>query len=175
MKVQSLCLAALAALLLTGIRGEACSNVIVSRGASADGSCMVSYAADSHVLFGELYFHPAGRFRSGSRLDIVEWDTYKPLGSIHQIPRTYKTVGNMNEKQLIIGETTWGGREEQVDTAGIMDYGSLIYVTLQRAATARAAIDTIVSLANRYGYPSEGESFSIADANEAWVMDLVGK
>ena len=175
MKVQSLCLAALAALLLAGVRGEACSNVIVSRGASADGSCMVSYAADSHVLYGELYFHPAGRFRPGSRLNIIEWDTYKPLGSIHQIPRTYKTVGNMNEKQLIIGETTWGGREEQVDTAGIMDYGSLIYVTLQRAATARAAIDTIVSLANRYGYPSEGESFSIADAKEAWVMDLVGK
>jgi dipeptidase len=175
MKVQSLCLAALAALLFAGVRAEACSNVIVTRGASADGSCMVSYAADSHVLYGELYFHPAGRFRAGSKLDIIEWDTYKPLGQIHQIPRTYKTVGNMNEKQLIIGETTWGGREEQVDTTGIMDYGSLIYITLQRAATARAAIDTIVSLANRYGYPSEGESFSIADKDEAWVMDLVGK
>ena len=175
MKVQSLCLAALAALLLAGVRGEACSNVIITKGASADGSCMVSYAADSHVLFGELYYTPAGKFRKGSRLQITEWDTYKPLGEIHQIPRTFKTVGNMNEKQVIIGETTWGGREEQADSTGIMDYGSLIYVTLQRAATARAAIDTIVSLANRYGYPSEGESFSIADANEAWVMDLVGK
>jgi len=175
MKVQSLCLAALAALLLAGIRAEACSNVIITRGASADGSCMISYSADSHQLYGELYFHPAARWRAGSMLDIVEWDTYKPLGQIHQIPRTYKTVGNMNEKQLIIGETTWGGREEQADPAGIMDYGSLIYVTLQRAATARAAIDTIVSLANRYGYPSEGESFSIADKDEAWVMDIVGK
>jgi dipeptidase len=126
MKVQSLCLAALAALLLAGIRAEACSNVIITRGASADGSCMISYAADSHQLYGELYFHPAARWRAGSMLDIVEWDTYKPLGQIHQIPRTYKTVGNMNEKQLIIGETTWGGREEQADPAGIMDYGSLI-------------------------------------------------
>ena len=175
MKVQSLCLAALAVFLLAGPRAEACSNVIISRGASADGSCMVSYAADSHVLFGELYYTPAGRFRKGAKLDIIEWDTYKPLGQIHQIPRTFKTVGNMNEKQVIIGETTWGGREEQADSTGIMDYGSLIYVTLQRAASARAAIDTIVSLANRYGYPSEGESFSIADKDEAWVMDLVGK
>ena len=175
MKVQSLCLAAFAVLLLSGVRAEACSNVIVSRGASADGSCMVSYAADSHQLYGELYFRPSGKFRAGSRLDIIEWDTYKPLGQIHQIAHTYKTVGNMNEKQLIIGETTWGGREEQADPAGIMDYGSLIYITLQRAATARAAIDTIVSLAGRYGYPSEGESFSIADKDEAWVMDIVGK
>ncbi len=175
MKVQSLCLAALAAILLAGARAEACTNVIITRGASADGSCMVSYAADSHVLYGELYFTPAGRFRKGAKLDIIEWDTYKPLGQIHQIPRTYKTVGNMNEKQLIIGETTWGGREEQADSTGIMDYGSLIYVTLQRAATARAAIDTIVSLANRYGYPSEGETFSIADKDEAWIMDIVGK
>ncbi len=175
MKVKTMCLAALAALLISGLRGEACSNVIVTKGASADGSCMVSYAADSHVLYGELYFHPAGKFRSGAKLDITEWDTYKPLGQIHQIARTYQTVGNMNEKQLIIGETTWGGREEQADSTGIMDYGSLIYITLQRAATARAAIDTIVSLANRYGYPSEGETFSIADKDEAWVMDLVGK
>ncbi len=175
MKIQSLCLAAIAASLVWVQHADACSNVIISAGASADGSCMVSYAADSHQLFGELYFTPAGRFRKGARLRITEWDTAKPLGEIHQIPRTFKTVGNMNEKQLIIGETTWGGREEQVDTNGIMDYGSLIYVTLQRAATARAAIDTIVSLANRYGYPSEGESFSIADPHEAWVMDLVGK
>ena len=175
MKVQSICLAVVAALFLAGVRGEACTNVIISKGASADGSCMVSYAADSHVLYGELYFRRAMKFGPRAWQKINEWDTYRFLGYIHQIPKTYQTVGNMNEKQLVIGETTWGGREEQVDTAGIMDYGSLIYVTLQRAATARAAIDTIVSLANRYGYPSEGESFSIADANEAWVMDLVGK
>ena len=168
-------LAAVAALGLSQLPCGACTNVIVTRGASADGSCMVSYAADSHALFGELYSSPRARHRKGTTLDIREWDTARPLGRIHQIRRTFQTMGNMNECQLIIGETTWGGREEQVDTAGIMDYGSLIYVTLQRAATARAAIDTIVSLANRYGYPSEGESFSIADKEEAWIMDLVGK
>ena len=159
---------------LTG-RADACSNVIVSRGASADGSCMISYAADSHSLFGELYFHKAGRFKAGSTLDIIEWDTARPLGSISQVPRTWQTVGNMNERQLIIGETTYGGREELVDTTGIMDYGSLIYITLQRASTAREAIQTIVALADEYGYPSEGETFSIADPREAWVMDLIGK
>jgi dipeptidase len=156
-------------------RTDACTNVIVSPGASADGSAIVSYAADSHSLFGELYFRPAGRFRTGSSLAIREWDTHKPLGSIAQVERTFQTVGNMNQHQLIIGETTWGGREEQMDPAGIMDYGSLIYVTLQRARTAREAIETIVDLANTYGYPSEGETFSIADPQEAWVMDLVGK
>ena len=156
-------------------RTDACTNVIVSPGASADGSAIVSYAADSHSLFGELYFRPAARFRAGSSLAIREWDTGRPLGSIAQVARTYQTVGNMNQHQLIIGETTWGGREEQMDPAGIMDYGSLIYVTLQRARTAREAIETIVDLANTYGYPSEGETFSIADPQEAWVMDLVGK
>lgn len=162
-------------LFFTAWHTDACTNVIITAGASADGSCMVSYAADSHWLFGALQFTPAGRFKSGSMLAITEWDTSKPLGSIEQVPHTYQTAGNMNEHQLIIGETTWGGREEQMDTTGIMDYGSLIYVTLQRAATAREAIQTIVSLANRYGYPSEGETFSIADSKEAWIMDLVGK
>ncbi len=165
----------LLAMLLNASRAEACTNVIITAGASADGSCMVSYAADSHLLYGELYFTPAGRFKPGSMLDIYEWDTQKPLGQIAQISRTYQTMGNMNEHQLIIAETTWGGREEQADPEGIMDYGSLIYVTLQRARTAREAIETIVSLANTYGYPSEGETFSIADTKEAWVMDLVGK
>lgn len=156
-------------------RSEACSNVIVTKGASSDGSVMVSYAADSHWLFGELYYKRAASWKSGSMLPIVEWDTQKPLGQITQVARTYQTTGNMNEHQLIIAETTWGGREEQIDPAGIMDYGSLIYVTLQRAKTAREAIETIVSLANEYGYPSEGETFSIADTSEAWIMDLVGK
>ena len=156
-------------------RTDACTNVIISPGASADGSAIVSYAADSHSLFGELYFRPAGRFRAGSSLAIREWDTHKPLGSIAQVERTFQTVGNMNQYQLIIGETTWGGREEQMDPAGVMDYGSLIYITLQRARTAREAIETIVDLANTYGYPSEGETFSIADPHEAWIMDLVGK
>ena len=165
----------LLAALLVEYRADACSNIIITRGASKDGSCMVSYAADSHQLFGELYFTPAGRFKAGSMLNIRDWDTQKPLGAIEQVERTWQTVGNMNSRQLIIAETTWGGREEQIDENGIMDYGSLIYVTLQRAATAREAIRTIVDLANRYGYPSEGETFSIADTEEAWIMDLVGK
>ncbi|MCR4859982.1 MAG: C69 family dipeptidase [Bacteroidales bacterium] len=154
---------------------DACTNVIVTPGASADGSSIVSYAADSHGLFGELYFRPAARFRAGTALAIREWDTNRPLGSIDQVAATYQTVGNMNQYQLIIGETTWGGREEQVNTDGVMDYGSLIYITLQRAKTAREAIQVIADLANTYGYPSEGETFSIADTGEAWVMDLVGK
>ena len=161
--------------LLAAGRTDACTNVIVTPGASADGSSLISYSADSHTLFGELYFRPAARFRAGSMLPIRDWDSGRPLGSIDQVARTWQTVGNMNQYQLIIGETTWGGREEQADPAGIMDYGSLIYVTLQRARTAREAIQTIVDLANRYGYPSEGESFSIADPKECWVMDLVGK
>ncbi|MCQ2141358.1 MAG: C69 family dipeptidase [Bacteroidales bacterium] len=156
-------------------RADACTNVIVTKGASADGSCMVTYAADSHALYGELYFHKAAKWKAGSWLDITEWDTYRPTGKIAQVPYTFQTVGNMNEHQLIIAETTWGGREELADPNGIMDYGSLIYITLQRAKTAREAIETIVALANEYGYPSEGESFSIADTEEAWVMDLVGK
>lgn len=161
--------------LLAESRAGACTNVIITPGASADGSSIVSYAADSHTLYGELYFTPAGRFRPGARLQIREWDTQKPLGSIEQVPATFQTVGNMNEHQLTIAETTWGGREELVDPEGIMDYGSLIYVTLQRARTAREAIETIVNLANTYGYPSSGETFSIADTREAWIMDLVGK
>ena len=165
----------LAFALLAAQRADACTNVIITAGASADGSCMVSYAADSHWLFGELYFRPAASHKAGSPLAIREWDTNKPLGSIAQVAHTYQTMGNMNEHQLIIGETTWGGREEQMDPEGVMDYGSLIYVTLQRATTAREAIRIIVELANEYGYPSEGETFSIADTKEAWVMDLVGK
>lgn len=154
---------------------DACTNVIVTPGASKDGSSLVSYAADSHVLYGELYFHPAARFKAGSQLAIREWDTNKPLGSIAQVARTYQTVGNMNQHQLIIAETTWGGRPELKDPEGIMDYGSLIYITLQRAKTAREAIEVIVDLANTYGYASSGETFSIADTKEAWIMDLVGK
>jgi len=173
-RILTLCALVVAAAALSS-RADACTNVIVSKGASADGSCMVSYAADSHMLFGELYFRPAAKWARGSMLAIREWDTNRPLGQITQVEQTYQTVGNMNEHQLIIGETTWGGREEQADTTGIMDYGSLIYITLQRARTAREAIKTIVDLANEYGYPSEGESFSIADPEEAWVMDLVGK
>ena len=175
MKAYHLLAAAVAVVLAASFRAGACTNVIVTPGASVDGSSMISYAADSHWLFGELYFRPGGKWKAGARLPIFEWDTAKPLGEIAQVPQTFQTIGNMNVHQLSIGETTWGGREEQMDTTGIMDYGSLIYVTLQRARTAREAIATIVDLANTYGYPSEGESFSIADPQEAWIMDLVGK
>ena len=152
-----------------------CTNVIVSRGASQDGSVLVSYAADSHTIYGELYYKPARDWKPGSTLQIYDWDTYKPLAAIEQVPHTYQTVGNMNEFQVIITETTWGGRPELEDKNGGIDYGSLIYVALQRSRTAREAIDVIVDLANRYGYASEGETFSIADKNEAWIMELVGK
>ena len=170
-----LCGALMASAMALTQQSNACTNIIVTRGASKDNSAMVSYAADSHWLYGELYFHPAMDWKDGTMLNIVEWDTSKPLGQIPQAPHTYKTVGNMNEHQLIIGETTWGGRLELMDSTAIMDYGSLIYVALQRARTAREAIQVIVDLANEYGYASEGESFSIADKNEAWVMDLIGK
>ncbi len=153
----------------------ACTNVIITKGASADASSIISYAADSHWLYGELYFHKAARHPLGSLRQIIEWDTNKPLGYIPEVEYTYQTMGNMNEYQLIIAETTWGGRESQINPDGIMDYGSLIYVTLQRAKTAREAITCIAELANTYGYPSEGETFSIADTQEAWIMELVGK
>ncbi len=168
-------LAAIVALLLTSVKGNTCTNVIITQGASSDGSVLVSYAADSHHLFGELYYHPAADWPMGSMLKIFDWDTNRYLGEIEQVPHTYQTVGNMNEYQLIITETTWGGRSELVDNNGGIDYGSLIFVTLQRAKTAREAIDIIVDLANEYGYASEGETFSIADKNEAWIMELIGK
>ena len=154
---------------------DACTNVLVTKGASVDGSNMISYAADSHQLFGELYFAPAGVWNAGAMRKINEWDTGKYLGDIPQVSRTYQRVGNMNEHQLIIAETTYGGRHELEDPKGIMDYGSLIYVALERAKTAREAINIIVDLANTYGYYSSGESFSLADKEEVWVMDLIGK
>ena len=166
----------LAATLSFGIiESQACTNVLVTKGASVDGSTMISYAADSHQLYGELYYAPAGVWNSGDIRKIYEWDTGKFLGEIPQVARTYQRVGNMNEHQLIIAETTYGGRSELEDPKGIMDYGSLIYVALERAKTAREAIDIVVDLANTYGYYSSGESFSFADKEEVWVMDLIGK
>ncbi len=154
---------------------EACTNFIVTRGASTDGSIMVTYAADSHALYGALYHTAAGKYKRGATIPIYEWDTHRYLGDIEQVRQTYSTVGNMNEHSLIISETTYGGRAELSDSTGRMDYGSLIYITLQRAKTAREAIKTIASLANEYGYYSSGESFSIADTEEAWIMELIGK
>ena len=153
---------------------DACTNFIVTRGASTDGSVMVTYAADSHALYGALYKHnPAAKYNP--MLAVYEWDSGKYLGDIPQLKTTYATVGNMNEHSLIITETTWGGLPQLEDPNGKIDYGSLIYTTLQRAKTARQAIATIAELANTYGYASSGESFSIADANEAWIMELIGK
>ena len=163
------------ALALGAITSYACTNFIVTKGASTDGSVMVTYAADSHQLYGALYYTPKGKFKPGAMLRVDEWDTGKYLGDIAQIPQTYTTVGNMNEHSLIITETTYGGLHQLEDPNGKIDYGSLIYITLQRAKTAREAIKTIVELANTYGYASSGESFSIADADEAWIMELIGK
>ena len=154
---------------------NACTNFIVAKGASVDGSTMVTYAADSYWLYGSLYHYPAATYPEGAMLDIYEWDSGNFRGKIKQVSQTYNVVGNMNEHQLTIGETTWTGLTELQDTTGIMDYGSLIYVTLQRAKTAREAIVTIVNLVNEYGYYSTGESFSIVDPNEAWIMELIGK
>ena len=152
----------------------ACTNFIITRGASTDGSVMVTYAADSHALYGALYKHnPAAKYNP--MLAVYEWDSGKYLGDIPEAQKTYATVGNMNEHSVIITETTFGGRSELRNPSGLIDYGSLIYITLQRATTAREAIDIIVELANTYGYYSSGESFSIADEIEAWIMELIGK
>ncbi|MBQ8335559.1 MAG: C69 family dipeptidase, partial [Tidjanibacter sp.] len=165
---------ALAAVLAWG-SALACTNLIVTRGASTDGSNMVSYAADSHQLYGALYHNAAAKYKAGALMKVYEWDTSRYLGEIPQVAQTYSTIGNMNEYQLIIGETTFGGRHELEDPKGGIDYGSLIYITLQRAKTAREAINCIVELANTHGYASSGESFSIADKNEVWIMELIGK
>lgn len=156
---------------------SACTNLIVTRGASADSSVMVTYAADSHQLYGALYKYNAPRrtYPAGTYMPIYDWDSGRFLGRIKQAAHTYSTVGNMNEHSLIITETTFGGRPQLADSTGIIDYGSLIYITLQRARTAREAIETIVVLTNEYGYASEGETFTIADPNEVWIMDLIGK
>lgn len=165
--------------MFTGLLPEqimnACTNFLITKGASKDGSVMISYSADSHVLYGELYFWPEKNWPANSMLDIYEWDTGKFLGKIPQKAHTYSVVGNMNQHQLSIGETTFGGRPELADSTGIIDYGSLIYITLQRAKNAREAIATFSELLSQHGYASSGESFSIADANEAWIMELIGK
>ena len=153
----------------------ACTNLIVGKAASTDGSTIISYSADSYGLFGELYHYPAATHPKDAMLAIYEWDTGKYLGEIKQASQTYNVVGNMNEYQLAIAETTFGGRPELVDTTGIMDYGSLIYVTLQRARTAKEAIKVMTDLVQEYGYYSSGESFTIADPNEIWILEMIGK
>lgn len=154
---------------------KSCTNVIITKGASKDGSVMVSYSADSHILYGELYYHKGAKFAPGTLLKVYEWDTGKYLGEISQATKTYTTVGNMNEHQVVITETTYGGRDGLEDTTGIIDYGSLIYLSLQRAKSAREAINVMTSLVKDYGYFSSGESFSIIDKDEAWILEMIGK
>ena len=154
---------------------EACSNFIVGKKASVDGSVMCSYSADDYGMFQYLCHYPAAKHAKGEMRKIYDWDTNKYHGEIPEAAQTYSVIGNINEWQVTIGETTYGGREEMVDSTGIMDYGSLIYVALQRSKTAREAIKVMTTLANTYGYNSEGETFTICDPNEAWIMEMMGK
>ena len=174
-KYLTLPLAALAA--TCGFNALACTNLIAGKKASADGSVMVTYAADSHSLYGMLSHTPAADHKPGEMRQVVDWDSGKHLGEIPQPAHTYNVVGNINEHQVAIGESTWGGREELVDTTGqaMIDYGSLIQIALERSKTAREAIKEMTSLVEKYGYASSGESFSIADKNEVWVLELIGK
>ncbi len=166
---------ALLALFLINLPAHSCTNYLISKGASKDGSTMITYAADSHDLYGELYFTAAADHLPGAMVDIYEWDTGKFLGQIKQVAHTYSVVGLMNEHQVSIGETTWGGREELKDPKAIVDYGSLMFLALQRAKTAREAIKVMTDLVAEYGYYSSGESFSIADPNEVWIMEMISK
>ena len=154
---------------------EACSNFIVGKKASVDGSVMCSYSADDYGMFQYLCHYPAAKHAKGEMRKIFDWDSNKYHGEIPEAAETYNVIGNINEWQVTIGETTYGGREEMVDSTGIMDYGSLIYVALQRSKSAREAIKVMTTLANTYGYNSEGETFTICDPNEAWIMEMMGK
>ena len=162
-------------LLVAITSGMACTNLIVGKAASADGSVIVSYSADSYGMFGYLCHYPAATHPEGTMREVYDWDSGKYLGSIREARQTYNVVGNINEHQLTIAETTFGGREELINEEGIIDYGSLIYIALQRSKTAREAIDVMTSLVEEYGYYSSGESFTIADPNEVWIMEMIGK
>ena len=153
----------------------ACTNMIITRGASVDGSVMITYAADSHIRYGELYHRPAGHHPESATVKLYDRSTAKYLGEVPEVPETYNVIGFMNEYQVAIGETTFGGRSELVDKTGIVDYGSLMFLSMQRSKTAREAIAWIARLVEEHGYYSSGESFSISDANEAWIMEIVGK
>ncbi len=152
-----------------------CTNFLITKSATKDGSTMITYAADSHTLYGYLHYAPERYFRKGEKLKVFDWDSGKFLGKIAQVTHTIKVIGNMNEYQVAIGETTFGGRKELRNPKGIMDYGSLIYIALERAKTAREAIEIMVSLTEKYGYYSSGESFSVADPNEVWILEMIGK
>lgn len=162
-------------LLLTTSAGYACTNFIVGKKASRDGSVIVSYNADSYGCYGVMQHFPAAKHPKGAMRKVYDWESDRYRGEIAEAPETYGVVGNINEYQVTIGETTFGGREELVDSTGLLDYGSLIYIALQRSKTAREAIKVMTSLTDKYGYASEGETFSIADPNEAWILEMVGK
>ena len=152
-----------------------CTNLIVTKGASKDGSVMITYSADSYNMYGELYHFKAAVYPKGATLEVYEWDTGKYLGTIPQAEVTYNVVGNINEHQVAIGETTFGGRSELRDRTGLIDYGSLMYIALQRSRSAREAIKVMTDLVSEFGYYSSGESFSIGDKNEAWILEIIGK
>jgi dipeptidase len=175
MRILSLCLAIIALSTLPAAAARACTSILVAKGATADGSTLITYVADSHELYGELRYRPAAVHAPGAMRDIFDWDTGKYLGQIKEAPRTYAVVGNMNERQVAISETTFGGREELRDPTAVVDYGSLMDIALERAASAREAIKVMTELVAEYGYASEGESFSIADPNEAWILEMIGK
>ena len=158
-----------------GAQSHACTNLIAGKKATVDGSTMITYAADSHTLYGFLEYYPAADHKAGDVRRIVDWDTGKYLGDIPEVAHTYKVVGNINEHQVTVAESTWGGRHECEDTTGRIDYGSLIYIALQRATTAREALKVMTDLVAEYGYCSEGESFSVGDPNEVWVLEMIGK
>lgn len=164
----------MAAFLTMATAAAACTNFIVAKGASTDGSVMCTYNADDYGMFIGLAHYAAGTHQKGEMRKVIDWDTKKYHGEIPEAPVTYNVIGNINEFQVTIGETTYGGREEMVDTTGIIDYGSLIYIALQRSRTAREAIKVMTSLAEKYGYNSEGETFTICDPNEAWIMEMMG-
>lgn len=153
----------------------ACTNLIVGKKASADGSTIVSYSADSYGMFGELYHYPAAKYKKGAKLNVYDWETNAFNGTIDQVKETYNVVGNINEYQVTIAETTFGGRPELVDPTGIIDYGSLIYIALQRSKTAKEAVKVMTNLVQEYGYKSSGESFTVADPNEIWILEMIGK
>lgn len=174
MNISLLKYAAVAAAIAAAPDAEGCTSLIAAAGATDDGSTMITYAADSHTLYGELYHQPAADHPAGTMRAVTDWDSGRHRGEIPEVPHTYATIGNMNEHGLTIAESTWGGRPE-LEGSGLIDYGSLIYITLQRARTAREAIDVMTGLVRDYGYGSEGESFSIADPDEVWIMEMIGK
>ena len=176
-KITGIALISIIFLAFTQYNSKSCTNYLISKGASVDGSTMITYNADGGGFMDQLYYSPAKDYKKGDSLKIYEWDTGKYLGKIAQVKHTYSVIGNMNEYQVSIGETTYGGRHEIMhgDSNAIMDYGSLMYIAMQRAKTARQAIKVMTNLVAEYGYYSEGESFSVADANEAWILEMISK